>query len=109
MLGKAIHKAPLEEILNSTEENNIHVPFACELHNKISPIIADMPYEQHTRNNPNPSLFSILGMLVVWAAGNAAYDGTGGNREFNIEQLVTHNLITFLQHVHGPTISRKLI
>ena len=24
--------------------------------------------------------------LVVWAAGTAAYDGTGGNRKFNIEQ-----------------------
>ena len=26
--------------------------------------------------------------LVVWAAGNSAYDGTNSNREFNIEQMV---------------------
>ena len=37
-----------------------------------------------------PDEKEITQTLVVWAAGNAAYDGSGGNREFSIEQLATH-------------------
>ena len=46
--------------------------------------------------------------LIVWAAGIAAYGGTNGNREFNIEQLVTRTLITYLNYsIHSPIINKR--
>ena len=45
--------------------------------------------------------------LVVWTAGVSAYDGSGSNREFNIEQAVTYTLNNCLLKVHSPYITKN--
>ena len=55
--------------------------------------IGNSPYQgMYTCTIPDEN--GITQTLAVWAAGNAAYDGTGGNREFSSEQLVTCTLIS---------------
>ena len=61
--------------------------------------IISSPYQgMYTCTIPDEN--GVTQTLVVWAAGNAAYDGTGGNREFIIEQLVTHTINTYIFNVY---------